>query len=133
LIYFIFCEAANAVKIGFAADPMRRLAMLQTGNPLPLVLLAAVQGGLKQEQRFHQRFRSHHIRGEWFRADSQLMAVIQRFKVEVPMTFTPGAGGKRLRPSVPRYSCICGRLNWNRSGYCADCGPAPSCDAKRGR
>lgn len=64
-IYFI--RAGRNVKIGYTAgDPQRRLRGLQTGNVRRLQLLAAIPGGIEDEQRLHERFARYRISGEWF-------------------------------------------------------------------
>ena len=55
-------------KIGYTAGkPRERLKTLQTGNPDPLVLLGARDGGAELERAFHRRFHANRYRGEWFR------------------------------------------------------------------
>jgi hypothetical protein len=46
-VYFI--QSGRAIKIGYAANPLSRLAELQIGNPEPLVLLGAIPGGATEE------------------------------------------------------------------------------------
>jgi Meiotically up-regulated gene 113 len=62
--YLIGAEGSHLVKIGYAVDPKKRLAMLQTGQPLTLSLLWSCHGD--HEQALHRRFAEHRVRGEWF-------------------------------------------------------------------
>jgi hypothetical protein len=73
LIYFIHDEQAGAIKIGKADNPRKRLVELQVGCASRLVLLAMIPGGDADEGRLHRQFRHLKVRGEWFRADDDLM------------------------------------------------------------
>jgi hypothetical protein len=64
-VYFI--GAGRFVKIGFAHDVAKRLVELQTGNPMPLVLLAVIPNCAPSVERmYHKAFAGARIRGEWF-------------------------------------------------------------------
>ena len=76
-VYFVRCEVGGAIKIGFAKDPVKRMAGLQIGCPHRLELVAVILGAtVKDEQSFHARF--EHIRGigEWFSPAQDLLDFI---------------------------------------------------------
>lgn len=81
VIYFI--RSPNAVKIGMAKDPHRRLMVLQTSHPDELELVATCEGGRALEAEYHARFAEHRVRGEWFQPASPILAEIARLKGEV--------------------------------------------------
>lgn len=61
----------GAVKIGVAKDVHRRLSQLQTGNHLPLNLIAFIpcenrSEAEKLERWLHYKLRRFNIQGEWF-------------------------------------------------------------------
>lgn len=67
-------EACGPVKIGIAADPVRRLASLRTGNPHRLVLfwhfLAPDRECARRLERgFHETRPEKRMEGEWFDLD----------------------------------------------------------------
>jgi hypothetical protein len=69
-VYFMRC--GRFVKIGYSAEPARRLAIVQCYNPLPVVLVATIPCSHKNvamalERDLHQRFGEYRTRGEWFR------------------------------------------------------------------
>ncbi len=64
-------------KVGFAADPAKRLAQLQTAHPEPLRILAAVPGTMDDEAYWHRFFASAQTQGEWF--DTTGDAVLRDF------------------------------------------------------
>lgn len=66
-VYFI--QFSDRVKIGFTEDVARRLRELPYDR-----VLAVTPGSLTQERRFHKQFRQMHVRGEWFRAEPELIA-----------------------------------------------------------
>ena len=67
IVYFLTAEGLDAVKIGSTDDLRSRQKQLQIGCPVALALLSAVVGGRDVELALHERFKSHRIRGEWFR------------------------------------------------------------------
>ena len=81
-VYFILNRDSNAIKIGRARDIQKRLAALQTASPAELELLKAVQvrTGFQSQQLeviLHSKFRHLRIRGEWFRAEPELLQCIE--------------------------------------------------------
>ncbi len=56
------------VKIGYAgADAHRRAQQLQNGNPRPLIVVATIEGRVRDEQALHARFSADRVAdGEWF-------------------------------------------------------------------
>lgn len=78
-VYFVQCMAEDRpVEIGTA---MRdgvgyRMADLQVGNPFELRLLGTMPGGYAKEAELHRRFAHLRIRGEWFRSEPELLAVV---------------------------------------------------------
>lgn len=66
MIYFARAGDTDLVKIGYAANVERRLAVLQAGNPLPLVLFRVLEGDRAVEGGFHRKYRSRRIAREWF-------------------------------------------------------------------
>jgi DNA-binding transcriptional regulator YdaS (Cro superfamily) len=76
-VYFIEAIGADAIKIGWALKPERRLRDLAIGCPLELKLLAAAPASLGHEGRLQTIFAAHGIRGEWFRRNDDLTAVIE--------------------------------------------------------
>lgn len=78
MIYFIQDSGTLAIKIGYTAgdSPEARRKALQTGNPSPLVLLAAAEGDTTDEAALHRRFAEARIGGEWFRPVPELITTI---------------------------------------------------------
>lgn len=65
--YFIQEDTDGAIKIGEAANPVRRLEQMQTGNPRYLRVAAVILAGRNTEWQLHGYWRaSAWIRGEWF-------------------------------------------------------------------
>jgi len=65
-VYLIGSEVIRPVKIGVSNDPEARLDDLQTGSPVPLLLLWQAHGGQGLESALHKRFAAHRTHGEWF-------------------------------------------------------------------
>jgi hypothetical protein len=75
-VYFIRAGAAGPIKIGYSATPVDRLSTLQTATHEALTLLAHVAGDVDDERRLHDRFAHLRQRGEWFRAEQDLLDLI---------------------------------------------------------
>lgn len=78
MIYFIQADGIGHIKIGFtdSDDAVSRLATLQTGSPVPLRVLHTMPGTLEDEKNLHRRFSSASVGGEWFKATTELLAMI---------------------------------------------------------
>lgn len=84
LIYFIQAELSGAVKIGYGKDPEKRKAELQVGNHERLRLITTCEGSWREERWLHDRLKTHHIRGEWFRPHEDVLAVMCNPKKYLP-------------------------------------------------
>ncbi len=73
-VYFI--QAGDAIKIGFSKNPPDRLAGLQTSHHEDLLLLGSIKGTPEDERNHHQMFCHLQLRGEWFRAEEELVEYI---------------------------------------------------------
>lgn len=62
--YLMGIEGSNHVKIGWAKEPKKRVAYLQTGSPMTISLLWSTEG--PYEALLHKEFASCRVRGEWF-------------------------------------------------------------------
>ena len=76
-VYFIL--GRNEMKIGYTGGSMdNRMSSLQTGSSFPLLLMKVIPNGtMKDERRFHRRFKHLHIRGEWFHFQDDLRWFVQ--------------------------------------------------------
>lgn len=72
--YFVQAGEAGPVKIGTARDPQKRLRILQCAHSEDLRLRLVVPEA--DEACFHHRFSHLRIRGEWFRFEGTLQALL---------------------------------------------------------
>jgi len=79
-IYFIQRGTDGPIKIGFSTNLQARLRTLQTANTDELILLYSEAGMELHEARLHTRFKRHHITGEWFRPDAEILDYIHERK-----------------------------------------------------
>lgn len=82
-VYFVGGDQ-GAIKIGFAKSPDDRLREIQVGSPIPLSILALVEGGPKLEKGYHRRFAAHRLHGEWFAPHPDILAEIERLTPKRP-------------------------------------------------
>lgn len=86
MIYFIEAVGSDCIKIGFTDKPLEgRLALLQTGNPLPLRVLGTMPGTKHDEKKYHRWFRKSHFRGEWHTASQDLLDFVRDCTTEFRM------------------------------------------------
>lgn len=75
-VYFI--SDGEAIKIGKAINPPKRLKNLQIGNPRELKMLGYFRTSHYSEGNIHRHFEAFWIRGEWFRDNPELRAFIAK-------------------------------------------------------
>lgn len=77
-VYFLSC--GEFIKIGYSADTQarHRVKSIQVSSPHEVRLLCVIEGGRKAEAKLLARF--HHLRhrGEWFRAEPELLTFIDQ-------------------------------------------------------
>ncbi len=77
-VYFIGrADGEGLVKIGYSADPQRRLGDLQTGSPVELAIIDTVPGSEDFEQELHARLSANRRHGEWFERHAALELLTQ--------------------------------------------------------
>ncbi len=74
-VYFATSGEGMPVKIGYSANPERRVAELSRAHNLDLRLIRVIDGNLKLERRFHAAFAHRRIEGEWFSFDPEMMTL----------------------------------------------------------
>lgn len=81
-VYFIQGLCGGAIKVGYSADPKKRLLELQTGYPDTLTILLMIPGDERTERTLHRLFEASRLKGEWFRPDDYIMDKIKELKVK---------------------------------------------------
>lgn len=78
-VYFAQPPTGGPVKIGCTTNVNRRLYQLERHYKQPLILLAVMNGGTKEERAIHERFAHLRFgRTEQFRPEPDLLAFIGR-------------------------------------------------------
>ena len=75
-VYFVQAGDGGAIKIGFATNPAKRVAALQTAAPVRLRPLGMIEGGIERERELHAQFAPDRRVGEWFNPCPLLLDVI---------------------------------------------------------
>lgn len=78
-VYFVQeHDDAGPVKIGVSTvfGLASRLSTIRNGNPRDLHLRRAVVGGYELEHEFHERLAGFRLRGEWFDAHPEVLAML---------------------------------------------------------
>lgn len=91
-IYAIHCPNKQQLKIGYASDPIKRLATLQCGTTDRLDLLFTFKGDIEDEKLLHQRLAGSRISGEWFVYNVHVLQELLTYQEEVsptPIDFVP--------------------------------------------
>ena len=84
-IYLITSEEGNVFKIGISNNPTKRQGDLQCSNSNKLHLLYLVEGDKALETNLHNKFKSFHVQGEWFKGD---LSILKHFQ-EIGMLQNP--------------------------------------------
>ena len=75
MIYLIAAREVGLCKIGYAANPTRRIAVLSTASPFDLDLIATREGTVYFEKKLHRAASAFHVRREWFRFCPEIVAL----------------------------------------------------------
>ena len=75
--YVYFVWDGEAIKIGFAMEPIKRLAGLRSSRSSELKMLGAIAAHRHMEKMLHHRFVHLKIRGEWFQPGEDLLDMIE--------------------------------------------------------
>jgi hypothetical protein len=77
-VYFVQGASGSPIKIGWAREPQKRIATLQTGRPEPLRALALIEGSRRLEGSIQKHYARLRIRGEWFEPRPSLLKFIEK-------------------------------------------------------
>jgi hypothetical protein len=76
-VYFIQHAPDGLIKIGWSGRPAKRMAAMQVGCPVPLVLRCAItEADYFDQANIQVRFVKHLARGEWFHPADEILEVI---------------------------------------------------------
>ncbi len=99
MIYFV--RSDRLVKIGYSADPKRRMSNLGTASPYPLHLLGIMEGDKDLEMRLHMAFSRYRVNREWFLLTDDIADfIMDQCGGRVP-TNEPGQRREPYTPSEP--------------------------------
>jgi len=79
-IYFIQAEAGGLIKIGITHNLKVRFNNLKNSCPIPLKILATIDGSADKEIELHERFATHRKHGEWFEPCPEILQLIEQIK-----------------------------------------------------
>lgn len=79
-VYAVQPAAGGPIKIGFAADPVVRMAKLQAMSPVALCMRGIVRGSIEVERRMHESLAAYRLHGEWFADADDVKAAIAHFE-----------------------------------------------------
>lgn len=117
MIYFIASPTANSVKIGFTRhDARARLRVMAPHSPVPLELVAVVEGDVYLEAVIHDKFDHLRLHNEWFRLEGDLRALVRRVIVDGPSALTDFLG---VPASGPRHGTFHAYVT--RQCRCVEC------------
>jgi hypothetical protein len=96
-VYVIQGDPGTPIKIGFAKNPLTRMATLQTGYPWELRLLYVFPAAIRLEQALHRLYAAGRLRGEWF--DAEVIEGDEPFLADLAASFrSAGALGGTTPP-----------------------------------
>lgn len=77
----------EAIKIGVARKPHKRLKALSTGNAKKLQLIGYFDGGFELEHELHKRFQKVRENGEWLHVTQELVEYLNEKILNRHITF----------------------------------------------
>ena len=86
-IYAITNE--DHIKVGISSDPIKRLAALKTGSPVPLRVITIFDGDEKTERKIHKELERYRTTGggrEWFYHNDQVISIIKCYAGETAIS-----------------------------------------------
>ena len=84
VVYFVWSEAEEMVKIGTTVDIEQRLRQFQTHTPHEVELLGTIPGSHKKERAVHKVFAGDRFSKEWFTANKDdVLAYIEQENAQV--------------------------------------------------
>lgn len=98
MIYFVGFQ--DYIKIGYTADPIRRLEAIKQALPGESVVYAIIEGNRELEKELHDTFAINRARGEWFYYNDTLMKFIREQK-DVSERFGIYNGGAKYFDTDP--------------------------------
>lgn len=73
-VYLLGVPELRALKIGYTKKSLHnRFGVIQTGLPVPLVVVASFEGDVSQESALQHKHRELNMRGEWFQWDRSIV------------------------------------------------------------
>lgn len=114
-VYLITCEAAHAVKIGYASDVEGRRGDLQVGNPFELTIVAQTISlrWAADEMLLKRHYAKHLLRGEWFHQAPVLDDLLPVFKENRLAEFTASIEARlRVDQKQLRLPMSFARADW---------------------
>lgn len=79
-----FAQVGDFIKIGIAANLPRRLEILRSSCPYPVVLLGTLPGGRPRELALHEQFASLRVHHEWFHYHIDIIQVLKNGDITHP-------------------------------------------------
>jgi len=109
-VYFI--HGGDRIKIGYSKEPEDRLTALQVSTADRLQIIGSIVGDQRKEKSLHDQFRHLHIRGEWFRPETDLVEFICRITGRPMPEFQPDPEDRPLSPEArAMISCVLSHRN----------------------
>src|ERR1044072_1869526 len=85
-VYFIRPKGkAGPIKVGHSTFPPVRLISLQAWSYEELEIVSQIEGYRRLERDIHERFAKYQIRGEWFDAAPELIALAEGIRDGRPL------------------------------------------------
>jgi hypothetical protein len=109
--YVYAISSGDFVKIGWAADPVRRLSELNVGSPHIHELIGFARGTKDHERQMHEICSEQRVRGEWFRREGDVETFLsllpKRDRLEKDEKFRRPADDNVIAlPNTVEVSCL---------------------------
>ncbi len=80
-VYLVHCPSLGLCKVGYAVSVARRLLVIKTFVPAPVILIAERAGCRGVEAAIHRELRTDRVHGEWFRMTERTLPVFETARI----------------------------------------------------
>lgn len=125
MIYVIGNREEKVCKIGYSYNPKARLNQLKTAIPYEIELLFSHYGTVDLEKHLHDKYKSIHIRGEWFKYNDNVLEDIKKEVEKVKAGKVKGLDKSNAEPTNKDYTIsvrISQELNYKLESICGSSG-----------
>lgn len=112
-VYFVLAEKLNRIKIGKTTEIYKRFRALNASSPCRLQVVCLLSGYTSLEAELHEKFKSYHIKHEWFEYTDEIKNYIKPFNFKLSNIFNEISNLNRRKSFGRKTEILSMRLESN--------------------